>query len=146
MKNRERYYYLSEVKFPTIIASLGACHLPLFPSLLVLKEGENYTFLFFFPNKPFYDNKFYFINNQVHPFAVIIHSSSGKNMAQPLPMVVLARDFFTLQEERVRQYAKLSASHHEYLNTAPSYDIEAYQKAVTEATKNFKVTQLKICP
>ena len=57
---------------------------------------------------------------------------------QPLPAVVLARDFFTLQEERVRQYAALSASHREYLSTAPSYDIETYQRAVADATKNFK--------
>ena len=57
-------------------------------------------------------------------------------MAQPV--VVLARDFFTLQEERVRQYASLDTRHREYLGTAPSYDIQTYQKAVTEATKNFK--------
>ena len=57
---------------------------------------------------------------------------------QPLPAVVLARDFFTLQEERVRQYAALSASHREYLSTAPSYDIGTYQRAVADATKNFK--------
>ena len=57
---------------------------------------------------------------------------------QPLPAVVLARDFFTLQEERVRQYAALSASHREYLSTAPSYDIETYQRAVADATRNFK--------
>ena len=50
----------------------------------------------------------------------------------------MARDFFTLQEERVRQYAALSASHREYLSTAPSYDIETYQRAVADATKNFK--------
>lgn len=59
-------------------------------------------------------------------------------MTQPLPVVILARDFFTLQEERVRQYATLSASHREYLNSAPSYDILTYQKAVADATKNFK--------
>ena len=59
-------------------------------------------------------------------------------MAQPMPVVILARDFFTLQEERVRQYAALSASHREYLTTAPSYDIQTYEKAVTDATKNFK--------
>ena len=50
----------------------------------------------------------------------------------------MARDFFTLQEERVRQYAALSASHREYLSTAPSYDIETYQRAVADATRNFK--------
>ena len=38
----------------------------------------------------------------------------------------------------MRQYAALSASHREYLSTAPSYDIETYQRAVADATKNFK--------
>ena len=61
-------------------------------------------------------------------------------MASDVPpgSVVLARDFFTLQEERVRQYAVLNTAHRAYLATAPSYNMEAYQTAVADATKNFK--------
>ena len=85
-------------------------------------------------------NKFY-SSNQFYSSICIINFilAAVERMAhQPLPAVVLARDFFTLQEERVRQYAALSASHREYLSTAPSYDIGTYQRAVADATKNFK--------
>jgi hypothetical protein len=58
--------------------------------------------------------------------------------------VTLARDFFLLQEDRVRQYAALDAAHRAYMATAPSYDVEAYQDAVTEATKNFKELSVRI--
>ena len=44
----------------------------------------------------------------------------------------------------MRQYSALSASHREYLNTAPSYDIETYQKAVADATKSFSELSKRI--
>ena len=52
--------------------------------------------------------------------------------------ILVAKDFLTLQEERVRTYKKLDDSHKVYMATAPDYAIEPYQAAVAEATSTFK--------
>lgn len=57
---------------------------------------------------------------------------------------VLARDFLTLQEERVRQYGVLEKAHKDYMHTAPNYDIDGLQTTVSNVTKAFQDISLKI--
>ena len=52
--------------------------------------------------------------------------------------VTLAKDFLTLQEERVRQYRLLSDAHKTYLASAPDYNLEPYKLCVSDVTKSFK--------
>eukprot|EP00095_Tigriopus_kingsejongensis_P004476 maker-scaffold168_size293125-snap-gene-1.76 protein:Tk04476 transcript:maker-scaffold168_size293125-snap-gene-1.76-mRNA-1 annotation:"PREDICTED: uncharacterized protein C19orf60 homolog" len=59
-------------------------------------------------------------------------------------VAALARDFLTLQEERVRQYAAWEQAHKAYLSSAPDYDLDSFQPTVTRVTQAFQEISRKI--
>ncbi|XP_033636410.1 required for excision 1-B domain-containing protein-like [Asterias rubens] len=47
------------------------------------------------------------------------------------------KEFFSLQEERIKCYKRLDQHHLEYLDTSPDYDFPVYRQAVHECTQEF---------
>ncbi|XP_020615329.1 uncharacterized protein C19orf60 homolog [Orbicella faveolata] len=49
----------------------------------------------------------------------------------------LIKQFFTLQEERVKAYKTFDSGFKEYLETAPMYDFPSYRQLVHDTTQTF---------
>ncbi|KAL9951545.1 hypothetical protein ACROYT_G044221 [Oculina patagonica] len=49
----------------------------------------------------------------------------------------LIKQFFTLQEERVKTYKTFDSGFQEYLQTAPTYDFPSYRQLVHNVTQTF---------
>ncbi|KAJ7383865.1 hypothetical protein OS493_025741 [Desmophyllum pertusum] len=49
----------------------------------------------------------------------------------------LIKQFFALQEERVKAYKTFDSGFKEYLQTAPSYDFPSYRQLVHDVTQTF---------
>lgn len=58
-------------------------------------------------------------------------------MAQGNEPAALLREFYSLQEERVKVYHDMEKGHQDYLQTAPNYNFVAYRTVVHSCTEDF---------
>ncbi|XP_072018976.1 required for excision 1-B domain-containing protein-like [Amphiura filiformis] len=58
-------------------------------------------------------------------------------MAQGNDASSLLKEFYALQEERVKVYQDLDKGHADYLQTAPNYNFVAYRQVVHNCTEEF---------
>ncbi|XP_065904472.1 required for excision 1-B domain-containing protein-like [Dysidea avara] len=56
----------------------------------------------------------------------------------------LIKEFYSIQEERVKAYTTFNSAHLEYLSTAPNYDFAKYRSQVNLVTEQFTALSRRV--